>query len=163
MLQCLQWNMSSRAVGSFERTRELRRISAEIRYSGMPCFQCIQVTLHSSLVCKLNQTQKQKSIKRRWLSHGSYLLRFTMPSLSAPPPMLKVREPHLSKTTAAKLGSAKRTSPAHTSLVVLRPRPFPGTSNTSTLSMLSWLWCVRKRLDDTFVVHYCRLTPSHTL
>lgn len=43
--------------------------------------------------------------------------------------------PYLSKTTAAKLGSAKTTSPVLSSLVALRPRPFFPASNSSTLSM----------------------------
>lgn len=44
------------------------------------------------------------------------------------------QQAYLSQTTAAKLASAKTTSPAHISLVVRRPRPFSPAANTSMAS-----------------------------
>lgn len=45
--------------------------------------------------------------------------------------------PYLSNTTAAKLASANTTSPADSSLVTRRPRPFSPAANTSTGSIFS--------------------------
>lgn len=44
-------------------------------------------------------------------------------------------DPYLSKTTAAKLGSEKITSPVLSSLAALKPRPLLPASNSSARSM----------------------------